>query len=298
MMAPSSIQLVFGSLLLGILGAMVVAWMLARSNRRQLEAQLNAQLQAHLRAIDALAERHAQQLQCRAQQLRSVLEAWKQELCGTLHTNVRALPQSPPSSLLPGQGMNAAVLIEQLHTRIGNELEAQRQAIEQANAQGDQALQQTLQRVPQLVQQAIQVEFEFQAQQQADRDEARASEQQRWQAEQEEHRATELQMLIRSLAEQAGKPQQVVVAMESTVPPRPSATQPGSSGARASAVSARPPELMHTPLPRPQATYEQVEPVPELSDEELDALPPELPGSGKPRKRVLPAPKKPSLRSL
>ncbi|MET3915022.1 hypothetical protein ABID97_001804 [Variovorax sp. OAS795] len=293
-MTPSPIELLFGSLLLGMLGVMVVAWMLSRSNRRQLEAKLNAQLQAHLRVLDALAERHAQQ----PQQLLSVLEAWKQELCGTLHIIVRALPQSPPSSLLPAQGMDAVVLVEQLHTRIGNELEAQRQAIEQANAQADRALQQTLQRVPPLVQQAIQVELEFQAQQQAYREEARANERQRWQAEQDERRAAELQLLLRALAAQPRKAQQAVAAEPSGPVQHPTVPPPGTSAAPVLAVSARPPELLHTPLPRPQPTYEQVEPVPELSDEELDALPPELPELGKPRKRVLPAPKKPSLRSL
>jgi hypothetical protein len=55
---------------------------------------------------------------------------------------------------------------------------------------------------------------------------------------------------------------------------------------------------MHTPLPRPEPVQEPEVVERELSDEELDALPPELPTDKKPRKRVLPAPKKPTLNSL
>ena len=52
------------------------------------------------------------------------------------------------------------------------------------------------------------------------------------------------------------------------------------------------------PLPRPEPQVQAVEAKPELSDEEIDALPPEVPTPGKPRKRILPPPKKPAMRSL
>ncbi len=58
--------------------------------------------------------------------------------------------------------------------------------------------------------------------------------------------------------------------------------------------AARPPEWTSAPLARPDAARRQsAPPARELSDEEIDALPPELPVPGKPRKRILPAPKKP-----
>lgn len=76
------------------------------------------------------------------------------------------------------------------------------------------------------------------------------------------------------------------------------ASAPRSPASSPTAVSARLPELLLTPLPRPEPVYEEPEPVVELSDDELDALPPELPVPDKPRKRILPVPKKPVLRNL
>lgn len=46
------------------------------------------------------------------------------------------------------------------------------------------------------------------------------------------------------------------------------------------------------------AVAESAEAPLELSDAEIDALPPDLPGSDKPRKRVLPAPRRQSLHKL
>ena len=247
--------------------------------------------------LNAQAEQQRQQLQLQAQQFQSVLEEWRRDLREIMSSNVPAQPERPPPAALP-QGVDAGPLIEQLQVRIAADFEAQRQAVGQAQQQAGQALQQALQRVPQLVQQAIQVELEFQAQQQAARDEARADEQQRWQAEQKEHRAVELRLLFQALASQPGKPALAIAAESAQLKPSPLAPPPSRSAISTPTVSARPPELMHTPLPRPEPTYEREEPAPELSDEELDALPPELPDSGKLRKRILPAPKKPSLRNL
>lgn len=65
--------------------------------------------------------------------------------------------------------------------------------------------------------------------------------------------------------------------------------------------SAPPPAAQHAPQPAPLARpASKPEPVAqrELTDDELDALPPDLPPLGKPRKRVMAPPKKPPLRSL
>jgi hypothetical protein len=137
--------------------------------------------------------------------------------------------------------------------------------------------------MPQMVQQAIQIELEFLSRRQTERDEAHAQEQQRWQAGQDERLAEVRRVLLQALAAQAGK------SMPSAVV-KPAAPAP--------IASARPPELMSTPLPRPQPVHEPEPPALELSDEELDALPPELPASAKPRKRMQAAPKKPVMRDL
>jgi len=266
--------------------------------RHEMQALRQAQEEAADRIRDvanAQAEQQAQQLHGHAQQFQSVLEVWTRDLREIMSSNVPA--QSPPLAVL-AQGMDAGPLIEQLQVRIAADFDVHRQAAGQTQQQASQALQQALQRMPQLVQQAIQVELEFQAQQQAARDEARADNQQRWQAEQKEHRAAELRLLLQALASQPGTPALAVAAASAQPKPNPLAPPPSRSAIPAPTVSARPPELMHTPLPRSEPTYEQEEPAPELSDEELDALPPELPDSGKPRRRVLPAPKKPSLRNL
>lgn len=66
-------------------------------------------------------------------------------------------------------------------------------------------------------------------------------------------------------------------------------------------TTARPtfePPAVPQPLPRPAPFVETPRTEPELSDEEIDALPPELPSPDKPRKRILPPPRKPTLRSL
>ena len=63
-------------------------------------------------------------------------------------------------------------------------------------------------------------------------------------------------------------------------------------------LSARPPELLLTPLARAEPVYPSEVPTRELTDAEIDALPPELPAAGLPRKRILPAPSKPVLKRL
>ncbi|APW38284.1 hypothetical protein RD110_14690 [Rhodoferax koreense] len=78
--------------------------------------------------------------------------------------------------------------------------------------------------------------------------------------------------------------------------PRPSLApmQPRPSAA----PSARPPELSSKPLAAPAPAAIEEAPARELSDAEIDALPPDLPARAPPRRRVLPAPKSPAMRRL
>jgi len=64
-------------------------------------------------------------------------------------------------------------------------------------------------------------------------------------------------------------------------------------------VSARSVLAPPTPVPRPRAAIAvATPPETELTDEEIDALPPDLPAATRPRKRSLPPPRKPPLQSL
>jgi hypothetical protein len=55
---------------------------------------------------------------------------------------------------------------------------------------------------------------------------------------------------------------------------------------------------MDTPRPQPAPVCAPQEPERELSDEEIDALPPDLPAPTRLQGRKLPAPKKPVLRDI
>ena len=59
-----------------------------------------------------------------------------------------------------------------------------------------------------------------------------------------------------------------------------------------------PPSVALQPLPRPQPVALAAAPEVELTDDEIDALPPELPAPATPHKRVLPPPRKPMLNRL
>lgn len=147
------------------------------------------------------------------------------------------------------------------------------------------AWQETVERLPQTVQQALQVEFDFLAQQQAQRDLHRT--------QREQERDEAMRVLIASLKARVPAPE----ARPAVPPPAPApAARPPAVSPPA--VSARPPELLLTPLPQPEPVYDEPAPEPVLSDEEIDALPPELPLADKPRRRILPTPKKPVLRKL
>lgn len=255
------------------------------------------QVQAHIgETVHASAKHQTQQLQAQVQSLQARMEGGLRDLRQAMATAppsvlpLAAVPQATPV-------LDTAPLAEQLQSQLAAAFDAQREALQQARQQAEDTLQQSLRRVPQWVQQAIQVELEFQTQQQAERDTARAVEQQRWQAEQDERRAAELRVLLQALSAQ---PVATVppVASPPPEPPRPRVPAPGAPVRPPAAVSARPPELELTPLPRPEPLQESEVAAPELSDEELDALPPDLPAPDKARKRILPPPKKPPLRSL
>jgi type VI secretion system protein ImpL len=78
---------------------------------------------------------------------------------------------------------------------------------------------------------------------------------------------------------------------------RPERPTPVPTPAPAS-LSARPPELMGTPRPQPAPVCAPQEPERELSDEEIDALPPDLPAPTRLQGKKLPAPRKPVLRNI
>lgn len=165
--------------------------------------------------------------------------------------------------------------------------------------QAETALHQALQRAPQVLRQQIREELEFLATQQVVQDQVRSEQQACWLAEQaalmagrEERHAADLTRVLNAIA--AGS-----AAGPSRSPaPRPRPPEPTAFSA-APSVSARPPELLLTPIVHPPPVAEpEAPPERELTDEEIDALPPELPPAGPPRKRILPRAPKPTLRNI
>ncbi|MDI3383528.1 hypothetical protein ACFPPF_14100 [Xenophilus aerolatus] len=247
---------------LGLLGAALGAWWLSKRLSAQWALEMPRLLQAQLEA----------------------------------HARAQVPPLRDASPAAEAPVFDTALLAAQLRSQLTAAFDAQREALQRAWQQADDTLHQALQRLPQGVQQAIQVELEFQAQQQAGRDAARAVEQQRWQAEQDERRAAELRVLLQAPgAQPPAGPRTAAPPPEPAHPPVPA---PAAPARHAAAVSARPPELELTPLPRPQPSRGPEPAAPELSDEELDALPPDLPAPDKARRRILPPPKRPPFRSL
>lgn len=120
-------------------------------------------------------------------------------------------------------------------------------------------------RIPEWVQQAVRVELEFQTRQQVEREEARSHEHRRWQVRHGEQRMAEIRALLQVLSAQLAH-----LAPDAAIEPTPLRFEDADAGVDLAA----------------------------LSDEEIDALSPELPLSTRPRKRILPAPKKPTLRDI
>jgi hypothetical protein len=166
------------------------------------------------------------------------------------------------------------------------QLEAQRDAFELAREQARRDLQHALLCVPQWVQQTVRIELEFLGRQEAERHKAQFREQQRWQSGQDEQRLAEWSALMSASASRPVNKASVAASR----PERPMPA-PGS-------LSARPPEPMDTPRPQPAPVCAPQEPEQALSDEEIDALPPDLPAPTRLQGRKLPAPKKPVLRDI
>ncbi len=152
------------------------------------------------------------------------------------------------------------------------------------------ALQEMQHRLPALLQQTLKVEFEYYAQRQSERDGAQSLWLERRQADQEllaVRREERSVTALRGVFEKLEKREE----FEKLGTPVAPAHQPDR-------MSACPPELLHTPLPRAAPVYSTPQPTRELTDEEIDALPADLPEPLMPRKRILRSPKMPTLRSL
>lgn len=230
-----------------------------------------------------------------------------EQLCGRILSLLQARLGELPAPLarepLAVQAAVAAADFRQRSSPLDAELDAR--FTKQQQAQADHPLQQALQRLPQMLQQAIQVELAFLATQQAQRDQALADQQAAWREEQNKlhaqrdaHYAAEINRLAQALSASRGQPEVRALSLPRAAThlhtPAPHAPVYGPQP-----VSARPPELLHTPIVRPASVYATEEPAPELTDTELDALPPDLPTPGRPQRRILPPPKKkPTMRNL
>jgi|GEM_PF-2587888 len=183
-----------------------------------------------------------------------------------------------------GAGLGAWVFSQAVRAQ----LEAQRRAFELAREQAQRDLQQALLCVPQWVQRAARVELELLGRQHTARLRELLGEQKRWQSEQEDRRQAEWRALL----------------LEPVAPKPNTAQQSGRDLGRKSTTSvpSPPPANMHEamsarrPQPVPFAVPE--EPEKELTDEEIDALPPDLPPPIRSRSRKMSAPNKPILRNI
>ncbi len=199
------------------------------------------------------------------------LQDFQRERSQIVSTEQRSTPAEMPA-------VDVSALIDQLATTIEAHFEAQKRVLLEV----------------------VRTEFEGQTQRQVQRDELQRQENVRWQAGLErltrERRATELKVLLQAIAS-FGKSDASVASVRESVS-APGASAPRTSAASVPSVTTQAPGMLHAPIGAPALTDRDVEPPRELTDEELDALPPELPTPDKSRKRILPAPKKPVLRSL
>ena len=182
-----------------------------------------------------------------------------------------------------GAGLGAWIFSQTVRAQ----LEAQRQAFEVAREKAQRDLQQTLLCVPQWVQRAARVELELLGRQHAGRHEALLREQQRWQAEQDERRRAEWRALRLE-----------PVSAKLAPAPQPDGNRGAKPTPGPSPVPANLPESMDMRRPPPAPVESPEVPERELSDEEIDALPPDLPPPLRPRSKKMPAPSKPVLRSI
>lgn len=160
-----------------------------------------------------------------------------------------------------------AAALAALQSHLKTLFEAQGVAIAGAHRTAREEHARTLERQPLLLQRALEVELTRYAALQARRDEALAG-----------------QLAAFRDAPAVAQPAapSPVLATHANVP---------------TGMSPRPPELLHVPI-QPSTRWADPEPVArELSDAELDAMPPELPPIS-PRKRLLPTPKSPVMGRL
>lgn len=185
-----------------------------------------------------------------------------------------------------GAGLGAWVFSQTARAQ----LKAQRRAFELASEQVQRDLQQALLCVPQWVQKAARVELELLGRQHTERHRELLREQKRWQADQEDQRQAEWRALL--------------LEPVTPRPPKPNTGQPSDRepGKRSASVPPPTPADVHEatsvrrPQPVPVAVAEELER--ELTDEEIDALPPDLPPPVRSRGRKMSAPNKPILRNI
>lgn len=184
-------------------------------------------------------------------------------------------------------------------------LKRQQQALDLAREKAERDLQQALLCVPQWMQQTVRLELEILGRQQTERWKELVAEQQRWQFGQDVLRRGEWQALR---AGPSGRHVSAAPASPTRRPPPSSspAAAPIAPAVRVLATKvlpapslARPPESQEIQqlLPHPVAGI-QAQPEQELTDEQIDALPPDLPVPTHLPRRKLPAPKGPVLRNL
>ncbi|MDQ0083785.1 hypothetical protein J2W35_004151 [Variovorax boronicumulans] len=244
-------------------------------------------------ALQEQASRHAEELQSYAAQVQSLLTECARE--------IRQIVLERSKLSVPALPEMLNDVAAELLTHVIPQFEEQRRRAEQMQQGVEQIFQLVLQRMPQVIQQAIQVELEFQAQSQVQRDEARLLEQRRRDDERNNHLAAELNKMHRVLAAcsvrvPSANEAPADAARQSVSAPGPVFPVSGTLPAPPPTMSARPPEKESVPLAR--SVSEPEKQTLELTEAEIDALPPELPVSVTPGRRILAMPKKSTLRNL
>lgn len=168
------------------------------------------------------------------------------------------------------------------------QLETLRRAFEQAREKAERDLQQALLCVPQWMQQTVRVELEFLGRQQTERWKELVGEQQRWQSEQDGLRKGEWRVLLAGSADRCPPPASAPVS---------AALAPAAQGVPVTSLASSS-EPQKIPRPLPDLVAAPAQPEQELTDEEIDALPADLPVAARLPGRKLPAPKGPVLRNL
>ncbi len=164
-------------------------------------------------------------------------------------------------------------------------LEAQRHALELARDKAARDVQQALLCIPQWMQQTVRVELELLGRQQAERWKDLVREQQRWHTEQDRLHQAQWHAV---LAASSGLRRQDAVPAAPATPPK---TPPAP-------LRARLPEPQKAPQAAPPLMATQPPAEKELTDEEIDALPPDLPAPAPPPGKKWPAPRRPVLRNI